>query len=652
MLPQSPSLFEAYPRPKKKLKQLHWEKVEVTENSFWENASPKVIAEELLNKGILDELEKIFPAKEIKQITKRKPGEAAKITFLSKDVSQQIQINLHSFSSLSDEQLINKILRCDRSLLENVNVIEFLGKQELCEIPHNMTRNLEPYRTIWTRGSEQFPDKDPNELDRSDRIYLELFFNLQEYWSSRMRALRVISTYEKEYSDLVHKLRAIDDATESIQNSQHLRKVFDVILAVGNYMNDNAKKAQGFKLSTLQRLTFMKDDKNSITFLHYVEKIIRNAFPEDEKFVEELDKAASVVKLSVEQLNTDSRAFTSNIKNVEASIDVGNLSDSTKFHPNDRVLNKVLPVLPEAKRKSDQLQDQLKLTMTEFEKLMRFFGEDPNDVFAKNSFFRKFVDFTNDYKKVRRENLKREEEERIYEQRKKLLETSKSESSTEVADGADRGENVMDALLEKLKAVGPAKGNSNSARKRAQARKHLMDLKKNPFGDEDDDDELSDGDVTRTPSKSGSMSVIDTASVASINSGTEEEADVGARARNLLQELRDGATPGGTPERPMSVQWLRQQQRLKRRQTGLTSDGDVINDSLKGSSDDHFEDAKESVDSTVDQEPQPEVEDAHTDEIKTDGYEEVTEEAEEANQGEEIEKEDTKEAEDKEMNEK
>jgi cytokinesis protein len=575
LLPQSPSLFEGYPRPKKKLKQLHWEKVEITENSFWENATPTQVAEELLNRGIFEELEKIFPAKEIKQITKKKAGEAAKITFLSKDVSQQIQINLHSFSSLSDELLISKILKCDRSLMENISVIEFLGKQELCEIPNNLARNLEPYGTIWTKGAEKSPEKDPNELDRSDRVYLELFYNLQDYWSSRMRALRVITTYEKDYTDLVHKLRAIDGATESIQNSKHLRKVFDIILAVGNYMNDTAKKAQGFKLSTLQRLTFMKDDKNSITFLHYVEKIVRNAFPEDEKFVDELTKTADVVKLSIEQLGNDARDFTQNIKNVETSIDVGNLSDSSKFHPNDKVLNKVLPVLPEAKRKSDLLQDQAKLTMAEFEKLMRFFGEDPGDSFAKNSFFSKFVDFTNDYKKARRENLKREEEERIYEQRKKLLEVSKKSGDEDNGpEEGDRGENVMDTLLEKLKAAGPAKGNVNSARKRAQARKNLMKLKKNPLGDDvyDEHNDLSDNSddaeevfsVEGTPSKSGSF--------AALESSTGDDEDVGMRARNLLQELRNGAVESSTPSIVMSVQQLRYQQRLKRRQTGNFTD--------------------------------------------------------------------------------
>lgn len=567
LLPQSPSLFDGFPRPKQKLKQLHWEKVESTENSIWEKAVPSEVAYDLLNKGIFDELEKVFPARDAKQLQAKKRGDIEKLTFLARDISQQFSINLHMFSSLSDEQLVNKILRCDRSVLENVSVIEFLSRPELNEIPNGLARNLEPYRTYYTRGSEKAPEKDPNDLHRSDRIYLELFYNLQDYWPSRMRAVKVVTSYEKEYTELVTKLRAIDEATESIQNAVHLRRVFDIILAVGNYMNDVAKQAQGFKLSTLQRLTFMKNEKNSMTFLHYVEKIIRKAYPEDEKFIEEISKAADVAKISVEQLANDSREFSQSIKNVQASIDIGNLSDSSKFHPSDKVLSKVLPVLPEAKRKAELLKDQTNITMTEFESMLRYFGEDANDVFAKNSFFKKFVDFVNDYKKARRENLQKEEEEKIYEQRKKMLETPKR-SVFNNGEVNDDGENVMDSLLEKLKAAGPAKGQASSARKRAQARKTLQKLRNNGEAGEqesDDDEFFIEGLDDESPSKSPTPQ---SGVISEVGSPQTDDDDVGARARNLLLQMRGGTPTPQVNENGLSrAQQLRKEQRLKRKQT-------------------------------------------------------------------------------------
>lgn len=60
-------------RPKKKLKALHWEKVDTPLTTHWAAHTPSAEEREekyleLSRKGILDEVEKLFMAKEIKQI--------------------------------------------------------------------------------------------------------------------------------------------------------------------------------------------------------------------------------------------------------------------------------------------------------------------------------------------------------------------------------------------------------------------------------------------------------------------------------------------------------------------------------------------------------------------------------------------------------
>lgn len=60
-------------RPKKKLKALHWDKVDAPETSHWAAHAPSAEEREekyieLSKKGILDEVEKLFMAKEIKAI--------------------------------------------------------------------------------------------------------------------------------------------------------------------------------------------------------------------------------------------------------------------------------------------------------------------------------------------------------------------------------------------------------------------------------------------------------------------------------------------------------------------------------------------------------------------------------------------------------
>lgn len=510
-----PNLFDLYPRPKKKLKQLHWEKMDALESnsqSFWKNAQPHDVVAKLMEKGVLEEIEEIFAAKEIRNLATKKREDVDKITFLPRDTAQQFGINLHFFNSFSDQEVVDKVLRCEKDVLNNHTVLEFLAKDEIVEVPNSLALSLQPYATDYTSGEISKPEKDPAELQRPDRIYLELIYNLQHYWKSRIRALRTISSFEKDYDDLVRKLRSLDQAVAKIKESENLRRVFEIILAVGNYMNDTTKQAKGFKLSSLLRLGFVKDDKNSMSFLHYVEKIIRFNYPEYLGFLEELNSCTQAANYSIEVINMDCRDYMQAIRNVQSLIDVGNLSDVSKFHPQDRVLKVVTPTLPKAKKKAELLQDQAKYTFKELEKIMIYFGEDYNDTFVKNLFLSKFTNFAADFKKAQRENLMREEELKLYEQRKKLLENTTKVSSRKDTGETDSSDNVMDTLLEKLKAAGPEKGEPTSARKRILMKKHFM----------------------KQPAPSSQVQNADQENA----EPSADEKDVGSRARSLLQELR------------------------------------------------------------------------------------------------------------------
>lgn len=472
-------------RPKRKLKQMHWEKIDEVDHTVWAIASnDRSLADDLYKKGIFDEVERIFAAKEIKRMAAKKKLKEAKISFLSTDISQQFGINLHMFISEGVPSLVDKILSCAPEVMENTNVLEFLTKPELTDVTNNLARSFQPYSTDWTRDVYENPEKDPTELARADQIYLSLCYNLQHYWKSRMRSLLVISTYQKDYTDLVTKLRAIDSACECVKSSLHFQKILEIILAVGNFMNDSSKQASGFKLGTLQRLAFTKDDKNTMTFLHYVESIVRKSYPEAENFMDELKDACSVTKLPVDQLKNDCTEFMRTIKNCQSSVDIGNLSDTSKLHPKDKVLAYVLTGLPDARNKRDNLNDQLKNTMSEFTKLMKYFGEDPTDSQSSSTFFSKFANFVTEYKRAKQENMQRELDNRAYEARKRLIETPKKVEQLEsgnlilAGSGGGKPNAVMDTLLEKLRAAGPSSGDARSARRRATARKNMAEQRR------------------------------------------------------------------------------------------------------------------------------------------------------------------------------
>jgi cytokinesis protein len=92
------------------------------------------------------------------------------------------------------------------------------------------------------------------------------------------------------------------------------------------------------------------------------------------------------------------KRFIDNINNIQTSVDSGNLSDPKKFHPQDRILQVLLPVLPEARKKAGYLKDHLEAMTKTYNDLLTYYGEDPNDESARKKFFKMIADFLKNYK--------------------------------------------------------------------------------------------------------------------------------------------------------------------------------------------------------------------------------------------------------------
>lgn len=394
-------------RPKKKLKALHWDKVDTPQVTVWAAHAPTQQEKEqkytdLAKKGVLDEVERLFMAKEHKIFGASTAAKQRKDKkqIISNDLSKNFQIALAKFSQFPADDVVRMIIHCDRDILDNMVVMDFLQRDEMCTIPENVAKLMAPYSRDWTvpgaASSER--EQDPSELTREDQIYLATAFELNHYWKARMRALALTRSYEHEYEYISAKLQEVVKVSESLRDSVSLMNVLGLILDIGNFMNDANKQAQGFKLSSLARLGMVKDDKNETTFADLVERIVRNQYPEWEGFAEEIGGVVGLQKVSVDQLCTDSKKYISNIKNVQSSLDAGNLSDPKKFHPQDRVSQVVQRTMKDARRKAEQLQLYLDEMVKSYDDIMVFYGEDNTDENARRDFFAKLASFLLEWK--------------------------------------------------------------------------------------------------------------------------------------------------------------------------------------------------------------------------------------------------------------
>lgn len=364
------------------------------------------------------------------------------------------------------------IIHCDKEVLDNSVVMEFLQKDDMCNVPENTAKLMAPYSKDWTGpdANKVNREQDPSELTREDQIYLQTAYELHHYWKSRMRALALTRSFEPEYDEISEKLKDVVRVSESLRDSVSFMNVLGLILDIGNYMNDSNKQATGFKLSSLARLAMIKDDKNETTFADMLERMVRTQYSEWEDFTEDIWGVVIHQKLNVDQLQQDAKRYIDNIKNVQMSLDSGNLSDPKKFHPQDRVSQVVQRCMKDARRKAEQMQLYLEDAQRTYDDIMGFYGEDASDDNARREFFSKLAAFVTGWKRSKESNTVLEETrkkneasmKRKYAQLKINGVTDTSAPNSPVSSGA------MDSLLEKLRAAAPQARDQRDRRRRAR----------------------------------------------------------------------------------------------------------------------------------------------------------------------------------------
>lgn len=467
------------------------------------------------------------------------------------------------------EKIVQKIIHCDPEFLDNSTIMDFLQKGDLCNIPENTAKAMAPYSKDWTGpdANKENREQDPAELTRQDQIYLFTAFELHHYWKSRMRALALTRSFESEYDEINEKIRRVMAVSESLRDSVSLMNVLGLILDIGNYMNDPNKQARGFKLSSLARLGMVKDDKNQTTLADLVERIVRNQYPEWEGFSSDISDVVAVQKINVDQLRSDAKKYVDNIKNVQMSLDSGNLSDPKKFHPQDRVSQVVQRSMREARRKAEQTSLYLEEMVRTYEDIMVFYGEDPEDDNARRDFFSKLAGFVSEWKKSREKNMTLEETRRRNEASMKRKHALKSPLLAESGPPSPSTTGAMDSLLEKLRAAAPQARDDRDRRRRARLKdrhkERVASGQKVPDLDEIPSMEDSLRNEKEAPAAQDNTSEANPLSP-TVSSPREGEDDVAARAAMLLQGMRGGEEEGD-PEKRESLRKKRTEEERKAR---------------------------------------------------------------------------------------
>ncbi|KAF2352706.1 Formin FH2 domain [Trinorchestia longiramus] len=217
-----------------------------------------------------------------------------------------------------------------------------------------------------------------------------------------------IMSFLANFTDSLHcitpQIHAIITASRSVKNSAKLRRLLEVILAFGNYMNSSKRgPAYGFKLSSLDNLCDTKSPKKKISLVHFIQDTVRTKLPDLNNFETELRGIETAAQVSLENIVTDLSELDKGMEAAKKEAERLKGHRSQEAQHASSILN---DFLANSLDKLTKLKSEVKMGQDAFAEALEYFGESTRSL-APNTFFAIFVRFCKSYKTAETDNAQR-----------------------------------------------------------------------------------------------------------------------------------------------------------------------------------------------------------------------------------------------------
>ncbi|TKS92184.1 Formin-like protein 3 [Collichthys lucidus] len=269
-----------------KMPLLNWQALkpnQVTGTVFTELDDEQILGE--LNMDIFEEQFKTKaqgPPADLSKVKKKVQKAPSKTSLIDVNKAKNMAITLRK-GGMKPESICTAIETYDQKSL-SIDFLELLEPFIPTEFEMKMLKNYEK-------------DGRPlEELTDEDRFMLS--FGKIPRLRQRINTLTFMGNFPDTIKRLQPQLNSIIAASMSIKSSTKLKKILEIVLAFGNYMNSSKRgAAYGFRLQSLDLLLETKSTDRSQTLLHFITNIILEKYSDLASFHTELhfvDKAALV----------------------------------------------------------------------------------------------------------------------------------------------------------------------------------------------------------------------------------------------------------------------------------------------------------------------------------------------------------------------
>ncbi|XP_065540308.1 inverted formin-2-like isoform X2 [Lathamus discolor] len=474
--------------PTLRMKKLNWQKLPsnvVREgHSMW--ASVTSSSEETIEPNYTS-IEQLFcfpqatPKEKTAAPVKAEPKE---ITFLDSKKSLNLNIFLKQFKC-SNEEVAAMVQNGDRTKFD-VEVLKQLLK--LLPEKHEI-ENLKAFK------------EEKSKLANADQFYL-LLLQIPSY-QLRIECMLICEETTVVLDMIQPKAEAIRRACEDLLNSHRLPLFCQLILKVGNFLNygSHTGDADGFKISTLLKLTETKANQTRITLLHHILEEVENSHKDLLELPKDLEYVSKAAGINLDIIHMESSTNLKKLLELQRKV----------LSSNDDVKKQYEKPIQDSIDASRKLEEEFETIERKREELANYLCEDPSKL-SLEDIFSTMKTFRDLFIRVLKENKDRKEQAAKAEKRKKQLEEEegkrqKGENGKVIKKGVVKQEEVcvIDALLadirkgftlrktknrheldatpKTLPAEGPEESQSGSGIKDPQAAGKEMDGKTNENND-------------------------------------------------------------------------------------------------------------------------------------------------------------------------
>ncbi|CAN7941935.1 unnamed protein product, partial [Ixodes hexagonus] len=231
------------------------------------------------------------------------------------------------------------------------------------------------------------------------------------HYEQRLKTLYYKKKFQERVADCKPKIVAVLEASKEVQRSKRLKKLLEVVLAFGNYMNRGQRgNAVGFKLSSLNHLADTKSSTNrNFTLLHYLIETLEKKFKDILQLEEDIPHAKKAAKVNLGELTREIQDLKTGLGEVQRELEF--LRGQPAQH-GDKFVLVMKEFITGATYKFSELEDSFQDMKSRYEKTVRRFGEDPLQM-PPDEFFGIFDSFLTSFSEARNdnENFKRRKED-------------------------------------------------------------------------------------------------------------------------------------------------------------------------------------------------------------------------------------------------